>query len=425
MKNRMSRCAALIGTVLSLSSFAQVCNDVSLYKNGEAGKMETAGMTFPEAPEWNANWGDFSQGENFLGVTEALTPPYIRWSGMKDKAGDWTGLLTLNKLPVTVQSGNLTFKVRATQKSKFGIWLAGDFGNSGVKFFDLDANKTYSLKVPVAELLGSSAKTIAHVGVGLFDVPAYQYTTLFVDDISLSCAMSGPFAGDGEIEVYPYSNLDPKSPYREGKFLSTPAPMTSASYSNEMRRKIAASTRADFVLSEQEHRQIEEFPNRTDLTPQKSRDGWFRNMYFIDRNRLRDSVIANPKGLFYEANELAAEKDNREMPLLIGNVDYAYRVCSDSACNSTQMMNARILQATLPSATVRGSRFKIFYDPYFISTNRSSLPRVEIYAQNKWQTLEPKSEMLLEFSSAGVQSIKVRLSEGGVTINQTLFVEVK
>ena len=60
MKSRMSRCAALIGTVLSLSSFAQVCNDVSLYKNGEAGKMETAGMTFPESPEWSANWGKWS-----------------------------------------------------------------------------------------------------------------------------------------------------------------------------------------------------------------------------------------------------------------------------------------------------------------------------------------------------------------------------
>ena len=420
MKNRMSRCAALIGTVLSLSSFAQVCNDVSLYKNGEAGKMETTNMTFPEAPEWSANWGEMNPGER-----EALTPPYIRLSGMKGKAGDWTGLLTLNKLPITVQSGNVLLKVRATQKSKFGIWLVGDFGNSGIKFFDLDANKTHSLKVPVAELVGNSAKKIAHIGVGLFDVPARQYTTLFIDDVSLSCAVSETLAGDGEKDVYPYSDLDPKTPYREGKFLSTPAPKTSAAYSDENRRKLADSTRADFVLSEQEHRQIEEFPTRTDLTPQKSRNGWFRNMYFVDRNRLRDSVIANPKGLFYEANERAAERDNREMPLLIGNVDYVYHVCADSACNSSQMMNARILQAGLPSASVRGSMLKIFYDPYFICTNRNSLPTVEVYTKNKWQILEPKSEMLIEFSSAGVQSIKVRLSEGGVTINQTLFVEVK
>ena len=415
MKNRMSRCAALIGTVLSLSGFAQVCNDVSLYKNGEAGKMETTSMTFPEAPEWSANWGEL----------EALAPPYIRWSGMKDKAGDWTGLLSFNKLPVTVQSGNVAFKVRATQKSKFGIWLVGAFGNSGVKFFNLDANKTYSLKVPVAELVGNSAKTIEKIGIGLFDVPAYQYTTLFVDDVSFTCAVSGNSSTAEPQNGFPYSDLDPKSPRREGKFISTPAPMTSAAYSEEKRLKIADSTRADFVLSESEHYQIQKFPNRTDLTPQKSRDGWFDNMYFIDRNRLRDSVIANPKGLFYEANEAAAGTDNREMPLLIGNVDYAYRACNDSVCKSVQMLNARILQVGLPSASVRGSRLKIFYDPYFVCTNRSTLPKVEINAKNKWLTLEPKSEMLLEFESAGVQSVKVRLSEGGVTINQTLFVEVK
>ena len=415
MKNRMSRCAALIGTVLSLSGFAQVCNDVSLYKIGEAGKMETTSMTFPEAPEWSANWGEL----------EALAPPYIRWSGMKDKAGDWTGLLSFNKLPVTVQSGNVAFKVRATQKSKFGIWLVGAFGNSGVKFFNLDANKTYSLKVPVAELVGNSAKTIEKIGIGLFDVPAYQYTTLFVDDVSFTCAVSGNSSTAEPQNGFPYSDLDPKSPRREGKFISTPAPMTSAAYSEEKRLKVADSTRADFVLSESEHYQIQKFPNRTDLTPQKSRDGWFDNMYFIDRNRLRDSVIANPKGLFYEANEAAAGTDNREMPLLIGNVDYAYRACNDSVCKSVQMLNARILQVGLPSASVRGSRLKIFYDPYFVCTNRSTLPKVEINAKNKWQTLEPMSEMLLEFESAGVQSVKVRLSEGGVTINQTLFVEVK
>ena len=113
------------------------------------------------------------------------------------------------------------------------------------------------------------------------------------------------------------------------------------------------------------------------------------------------------------------------MPLLIGNVDYAYRACNDSVCKAGQLQNARILQAGVPSATVRGSRLKIFYDPYFVCTNRSVLPKVEIYTKNKWQVLEPKSEMLLEFESAGEQSVKVRLSEGGKTVNQTLFVEVK
>ena len=180
MKSRMSRCAALMGTVLSLSSYAQVCQEISLYKNGESGKMETAGMTFPEAPEWSANWGEM----------EALTPPYIRWSGMKDKAGDWTGALSLDKLPATVQGGNLSLKVRVTQKAKFGIWLAGNFGNSGVSFYNLEPNRTYSLTAPVESLLGQGKARVEKVGVGLFDVPAHQYTTMFVDDIAFSCGIS-------------------------------------------------------------------------------------------------------------------------------------------------------------------------------------------------------------------------------------------
>ena len=273
------------------------------------------------------------------------------------------------------------------------------------------------------ELVGGSAKTVEKIGVGLFGVPAHQYTTLFIDDVSFSCAVSGESAGAERL--HPYSDLNPKNPYREGKYLVAPAAMTSAAYSEETRRKLADSTPVDFVLSEMEHRQIEEFPTRTDLTPQKSRDGWFRNMYFVDRNRLRDSVIANPKGLFYEANAAAAEMDKQEMPLLIGNVDYAYRMCNDSACHNVQLVNARILQAGLPSASVNGSLLRIFYDPYFVCTNRNALPKVEILANKKWQTLEPKSELLVEFESAGVQPISIRLSEGGVNINQTLLVEVK
>ena len=71
--------------------------------------METAGMTFPEAPEWSANWGEM----------EALTPPYIRWSGMKDKAGDWTGALSLDKLPATVQGGVLCVYSSGNQSTGF------------------------------------------------------------------------------------------------------------------------------------------------------------------------------------------------------------------------------------------------------------------------------------------------------------------
>lgn len=418
MKNRMSRCAALIGSLLSLSSFAQVCQEVSLYSNGESGNMEQAGTTFPEAPEWNTNWG----------VMEGLTPPYIRWSGVKNRAGDWTGTLSFSKLPLTVQGGHLSFKVRATQKAKFGLWVVENSGSGSVKQFDLDANRTYSLKVPVNELAGKNEVSLQKVGVGLFGVPANQYTTLFVDDVSLDCAVSGtgnaPAGGIDSVE-YVYSDISPEKPERIGKFIGTPAPETSHSYTEAERRAISDSTDALIVVSEQEHLQMVRSIGPESRTPQESRDLWFRNMYFVDRNRLRDSVIANPKALFYEAGSFSAAMEKQAMPLLLGNVDYAYRECGDTACATHLLKKARFLGAGLPSADINGSVLKVYYDPYFVSTNRRTLPTVEIYVAGNWQRLEPKSEMLLEMDAAGVQQIRLRLSEGGVTVNQNLFVEVK
>ena len=417
MKSRMSRCAALMGTVLSLSSYAQVCQEISLDTNGESGKMETAGMTFPEAPEWSANWGEM----------EALTPPYIRWSGMKDKAGDWTGALSLDKLPATVQGGNLSLKVRVTQKAKFGVWLAGNFGNSGVSFYNLEPNRTYSLTAPVESLLGQGKVRVEKVGVGLFDVPAHQYTTMFVDDIAFSCGISdGGNADAPNAEyAYPFSDISPEKSARVPKFMESKVSETTAEYSAEDRSKLRNLTNAMFVLSEEEHHQIEAFVHKENLIAQESRKGWFRSMFFVERNRLKDSSIANPKALFYEAEIYAAGTDNRAMPLLLGNVDYAYRVCADTACETSQLKNSRVLLAGLPSENVGGSRLKLFYDPYFVSTNRKTLPKVEIWSGNQWKVLEPKSEMELEFESAGLQKIRLKLTEGGLTVNQNIFVEVK
>jgi hypothetical protein len=394
-----------------------VCQEVSLYKDGEAGKMETAEMTFPEAPEWSANWGEM----------EALTPPYIRLSGEKERAGDWTGALSLSGLPATVQGGNLSLKVRVTQKAKFGIWLAGNFGNSGVSFYNLEPNRTYSLTAPVESLLGQGKARVEKVGVGLFDVPAHQYTTMFVDDIAFSCGISdGGNADAPNAEyAYPFSDISPEKSARVPKFMESKVSETTAEYSAEDRSKLRNLTNAMFVLSEEEHHQIEAFVHKENLTAQESRKGWFRSMFFVERNRLKDSSIANPKALFYEAEIFAAGTDDRAMPLLLGNVDYAYRVCADTACETSQLKNSRVLLAGLPSENVGGSRLKLFYDPYFVSTNRKTLPKVEIWSGNQWKILEPKSEMELEFESAGLQKIRLKLTEGGLTVNQNIFVEVK
>lgn len=423
MKNRMSRCAALIGTVLSLSAFAQECQEISLYKDGsEIGKMEEKSRTFPEAPEWATNWGNL----------DGMIPPYIRLSGQKDKRSDWTGELSFEQMPVNVKGGSLKLKLRSTQKARVGIWLAGDFGKSQTHTLIVEAGKTRSIEVPVASLVGYGTTKVSRIGVGLMDVPAYQYTTLFVDDIALSCGVpaatdrDGLSAGSGtESDSYVYSDNETSSSARGGKFLESEVRETSAAYSDEKRKELSALTNLDFVVSLMEQNQILAHMGATSLTPKKSREGWFNNLYFIERNRLRDKVIANPKALFYEAEAFAASRENRETPLLLGNVDYGYESCVDTACSSTKILPSRLLTAGLPMAVVRGSKLLLHYDPYFVSSNRKNLPAVEIYTGGSWKKLNPKSSMEISFESAGLQKLQVRLTEGGLTVNQNLFVEVK
>lgn len=416
MKNWMSRCAALIGTVLSLSSFAQVCQEVSLYKGDETGKLEQVGSTFPEFPEWQANWG----------TMDGMTPPYIRFSGMKNDAGDWTGLLSFDALPKSIRGGYLKAKVRSTQKARIGFWLKGSFGTSQIYFKSIEANKTVSVEIPVSALVGESLVQVDHLGLGIFDVAAYQYTTLFVDDLLLTCEVKSSGVTDSSSETeYTYSDVTPSSPERQVHFVRNVYPETSMAYSVEERQSIANSTSNQIVISEMEQNQIESFMAKTSMEPVESRNGWRRNMYFLDRNRLKDSVIANPRALLYEAETFSANNGNREMPILIGNVDYGYSVCADTACATTAILNARLLQAGLPTASVGGSKIRLHYDPYFVSTNRKSLPTLQVYAKGVWNDVSPKSHLDLEFESAGVQKIQVKLSEGGVEVNQNLFVEVE
>lgn len=419
MKNRMSRCAALIGTLLSLSSFAQVCNEVALYKGGETGRMESS--TFPENPEWSTNWGKMG----------SLEPPYIRWSGMKNVSGDWKGSLVLNQLPTYVKGGDLHLDVRTTQNAKVGVWLEGDFGKSPMYYQDVAANSSKTITVPVASLVGANRVLLQKVGIGLINVPANQYTTLFADNIRLTCSVgTNPEASAGGSALqatadYIYSDVVPSNAARKSRFMRSAAPATSAAYDIAARDSLGATTGFSFLLTESEHLQVSRYVTSENLTAQQSRDGWFKVMYLIERNRLKDSVIANPKALFYEANAFAASSENEAMPILVGNVDYGYKVCGDTACGMARVMGARALVAGLPSASVNGSVLKLHYDPYFVTTNRASVPALEIYSGGKWNPVPEKSEFIVNFESAGLQKLKVRLSEGGLTVNQTLFVEVK
>ena len=178
MINRMFKGIALMGALFALNGFASECKDVVLYSNGnDKGQMVESGMTFPELPEWKANWGN----------QDGMKAPYIRLSGMKNLQDDWKGLLSFQSLPLHVDGGVPRLKVHATQNARFGVWLVNSSGVSNVHYVGLTANRTLSLEVPLVNLGVTGAVDVMNVGIGLFHVPQYQYTTLFIDDVGFSC----------------------------------------------------------------------------------------------------------------------------------------------------------------------------------------------------------------------------------------------
>ena len=132
MRNRMFKKIAVVCAAMAVFSYSQTCNNTTLYSGSENGYMEESTRTFPEAPEWKANWGNFPM----------MAPPYIRLSGQKNVKGDWRGALVFPQ-GVAATGATLSMKVRSSQNVKFGVWL----GNSGEAFYkNLSANESYRLE---------------------------------------------------------------------------------------------------------------------------------------------------------------------------------------------------------------------------------------------------------------------------------------
>ena len=429
MANRMFKGIALIGALLALNGFADECKGVALYSDGsDNGQMLETGRTFPEPPEWKTNWGSL----------DGMEPPYIRLSGMKNVQDDWKGVLSFPKLPLRVGGGNLHLKVRATQNVKFGVWFKGDFGTSNVRYVDLVANSTQTLDVPLSSFGVAGGASVANVGVGLFQVPRYQYVTLFVDDIGLSCVGNGSVgsssssvgssssAASGDVLLgYEFSNVEAWSEVRDARFLPNVESEFSAAYSQHERDSLISKTNENFVVGELEHLKIENTVHATEMTAKKSRKTWYDNLYSVVRNRLRENVVANPKQLYFEAEAIAAESNYTVIPLLVADLDYAYSACADSLCSTAQIMNAHLLTAGFPTSFVRNSKINLLLDPYFIVTKQRELPSVSICLSGQCSSLKPKESLELVFPSAGLQKIVVKLKNGGRNVEQNLFVEVR
>lgn len=441
MANRSLRGIVAAGLALAAWGNAQTCKDAVLYDgNSLNGNMEESSRTFPEAPEWTANWGDFDN----------MKSPYIRLSGIKNEKSDWTGNLAFNTLPLSVNGGTMSITVRATQNAKFGTWLTGDKGAGSISFHTLNANQTSVIQVPVANLIGTGS-VVKKIGIGLFDVPPYQYTTLFIDNVKFSCAgnaantsgsvasnenggsmnngagVSGAGVSGSESNLggYIFADVNPTSPVRNWISNGEPAKAAKMALSPQKRDEYKQITSRLFVLTESEHNQIVNFRDRQNMTTAESRDGWYNSMFLVDRNRVKDSVIANPKNLFHDAGIIAAESENRTIPLLVADIDYAVKYFSDSTLTSTTLKNYHLLLSGFPTGEVSGSKISIVYDPYFAVTTRTTLPEVEICVNSKCEKIAPKSTIPIEFESAGVQDIIVKMHSDEVDTRQTLKLEVK
>ena len=422
MASRILKGAVFAGLVWASASNAENCREAVLYDgSNNNGQMEEAGRTFPEAPEWRANWGDF----------ENMKAPYIRLSGIKNETADWTGTLSLGGLPAVTAGGTFSITVRSTQAGKFGVWLQGASGAGNVSFHTLKANSTQVITLSVRDMLGNGSATVNKVGIGLFNVPAYQYTTLFVDNIKLSCtgeagnsldAGNGATAGN-EGAGYFFRDVNPVSSARD--FYAEPLPSAKKALSEENRNELSRRTPRLFVLTEQEHKRVLKFQKATNLTPKESRDGWYKSMFTVDRKRLRDSVIASPKNLFLEAGDVAAGMEKRTVPVLVADLDYAVSHYTDTTFTTTELEDFHLLLAGLPTSSVYGSKVKFIYDPYYVATTRNSLPHMEICVKGKCTAVAPKGSAEIEFDSAGEQDIAVKLSSDGVTVQQNLKLEVK
>ena len=427
MTNRMFKGVALMGALFALHGYADECKDLALYSNGsDNGQMLQTGMTFPEPPEWRTNWG----------YLDGMEPPYIRLSGMKNSKSDWKGLLSFPSLPQNVAGGVLRMKVRSTQNVSFGVWLASPSGNSKVYYIDLAANVTKSLEIPLSSFGVNSGSVVSNVGVGLFHVPQYQYTTLFIDDVGLCCvrgsnssigsgSSSSGVAAESSILEYEFSNADAWSVKREARFLPALESEFSAAYSRQKRDSLQSKTNSDFVLDELEHLKIVKTAGAAEMPSKKSRTTWYDNLYSVVRNRLRENVVANPKQLYFEAEAIAAESDYTVVPLLVADLDYAYSACADAACSSKQLVNAHLLTAGLPTSFVRGSKMSLLLDPYFVVTKQRDLPSVSVCVSGTCRQMSPKSRLELEFPSTGTQKIVVKMQRAGRNVEQNLFVEVK
>lgn len=427
----------VLGTLVSASIAVAApgdCVDSELYSGlaSQSVFMDEVSRTWPEAPEYFTNWG----------MLDGMQPPYIRLSGQRDVVQDWKGVLHFSNY--VVNGGNLQLQVYATVAVELAVSVITSEGESTGKIIAIEGLKTKDLSIPLSELGVSTPIQIEGVAVALIQVPKSQYTTVFFDDVRLTCAQS--------IEEDPENSDEHPAKLLADSYLFIPVNASSAeriespttfipdyAYSIksnaelEYQRPLSATK---IVVSATEHEELIASFLVNPESPKASVDLWSDNLHELSKARLQDSVIANPSEMVQLADFVAADANHQLVPLLIADVDYEAMPCDavqDSlqseylpSCEGLPLERDRYSHVALPVARLNGSKIAFVYDPQFLVTNRTeSLPIIEAFISDEWVTMDPSSTTVVEFSQAGINQIRFRLRRGSHVTENFVLVEVQ
>lgn len=431
---RKSHCIGLLAGMSFSVSAAETCQGIELYSGmaGQSVSMDQESRTWPEGPEFFTNWGE----------KDGMLPPYIRLSGQKDIAQDWKGVFRFGA-GQWVEGGNLQMQVHPLVDVDLSVSVITSFGESVPSIVHLAGSKTTQLDIPLNQLGLSGALQVQGIVTTLLQVPKYQYTTVFFDNVRFTCAMNSstdptePSESQNEAHpadllatTYAFSEADPLLPYREvGPVAFTP----NYAYVIKSNEQIATQrTRSvtSIVVSAEQHQDLLTSLAKTPLTADASVALWKNNLHELAKARLRDSVLANPAVVAKTADFIAADANHYLIPLLIADVDYEAEACDEMAdtlsCQTLPLVADRYSHVALPIASVTGSKIAFVYDPQFVVTNRSeSLPTIEVYTGESWILIEPKTTKVVEFLQAGVNTIRLKMHRGSYVKENVILVEVK
>ncbi len=423
MLNRVFICVWFTCIVLASSIHSAECKSISLYSSNNPSPGFLTNSSFPENPEWQANWGKLGEME----------PPYIRFSGQHNQTKNWKAVISFPQMPFYVSSGFLELKVRATQKVQIKIVLEQAENNGLAYTTSINANQTHKLEIPISSLLSKSSLIVKGVSIELIQIPANQYTTLFLDDISFSCTSTTPITNTvlkSSDTLFVFSETiaekAARTPLDTG---AMPISYALKKHSDSAQIVLRSLSENQIVMTENEHHILQAKVLEKPSSPKQSWKSWNECLYYINKNRLNDSLFANPKVLFREANNFSASYNYQVIPILVGLFNYDYYLCnqknSDSICIQKHLESSKIMVSGFSSSFIYGSKVEFILDPYFITTNQKTMPEIELFLHNQWVSLKIRSRITHSFDSLGLHSIPVKLYHGSDIIETTLLLEVR